>query len=103
MKEAIDRKRMEEMIHSPGKTAIIEFFATWCGHCKHQDPILDELAKEQPDKLLVGQVDVDKEPDLTSDFDVHATPTMFIFKDGKMLEKITGFHSKEKLLELSQL
>ena len=58
------------------KPAIIDFYATWCGPCKATAPILDSLAEEYKDKIIVYKVDVDKEQELASMFGIRSIPSL---------------------------
>ena len=80
---------------------LVDFFATWCGPCQMQGPIVDELAKEMKgDKeMKVGKLDVDKSPKSAGKFEVMSIPTLIIFKDGKPIETLTGVQNKEVLKE----
>ena len=66
------------------KPAIVDFFATWCGPCKALSPVLEELAKEYGDRLVIYKVDVDQERDLAGAFGIRSVPTLlFIPADGE--------------------
>ena len=66
------------------KPAIVDFFATWCGPCKALSPVLDELAREYGDKLVIYKVDVDQERELAGAFGIRSVPTLlFIPADGE--------------------
>ena len=66
------------------KPAIVDFFATWCGPCKALSPVLEELAKEYGDRLVIYKVDVDQERELAGAFGIRSVPTLlFIPADGE--------------------
>lgn len=69
---------------------LVDFWATWCGPCRMQAPILDTLDAELSGKAKIGKVDVDEEPELARRFNVMSIPTLIAFKDGKELGKIVG-------------
>lgn len=69
---------------------LVDFWATWCGPCRMQAPILDALDAELSGKAKIGKVDVDEEPELARRFNVMSIPTLIAFKDGKELGKIVG-------------
>lgn len=81
------------------KPVLVDFFATWCGPCKMQAPIIKELAEEIGEKAKVGKMDVDANPETAGKFNIMSIPTIKIFKDGKELETIAGVQSKDALLE----
>lgn len=82
-----------------GKLCLLDFWATWCGPCQMFAPILDEIAAELPDEILVGKVDVDENPALAAKFGVRSIPSIFIWKDGKVLKSFVGVQDKASLLK----
>ena len=76
---------------------VVEFFATWCGHCKKMAPIIDELANEFNGKVAIFKADVDVATKKTDAYNIMATPTIFLFKDGKSVQQFTGEKEKEIL------
>lgn len=79
---------------------LLDFWAEWCGPCRMQAPVLDELDKELEGKVKICKVDVDENPDLARRFGVMSIPTLIAFKDGEQLEKRIGLQSREELLEM---
>lgn len=79
---------------------LVDFFATWCGPCKLQAPILEGLAYNMGDKLKIEKVDVDRNQALAGEFAIQSIPTMILFKDGEIVERISGLHTKDQLSEL---
>lgn len=77
---------------------VVDFFANWCGPCKMLTPVLEEL-DEQLDNVTFVKVDVDQEEGLARKYGIFSIPHMIIFKDGKAVDQITGFTSKDALLE----
>jgi thioredoxin 1 len=96
-----DKKSFDEAVKGD-KPAMVDFFATWCGPCRMAGQVLDELAKEYQDKMVIGKVDVDEEKDLAGEYGVMSIPTVIIFKEGKEVERITGFPGKEGYEETIQ-
>ncbi len=80
--------------------SIVDFYADWCGPCKMIAPVLEELATELEGKAQIVKVNVDYNQDLASDFKVQGVPTIFIVKDGQVVERAVGFQPKPGLLAL---
>ncbi len=76
---------------------LVDFFAVWCGPCKQLAPIIEELASEYEGKIKIGKLDVDENNPTASKYGVMSIPTLIFFKDGKVVEKVSGFHHKDQL------
>lgn len=74
---------------------LIEFYTDWCGYCKKQRPVLDELSKNN---IWIGVVDADKNPEITKKYGIQGFPAFLLFKDGKVIAQIAGYHEKSLLL-----
>lgn len=83
-----------------GIPVIIDAFAEWCGPCKIQSPILKEIATELGDRIRVIKIDVDKNPQIASRFDIRGVPTLLIFKNGDLKYRQAGLHSKPQLMSV---
>lgn len=77
--------------------ALVDCFAVWCGPCKMLAPILDQVAKEVEGKAAIAKLDVDKAPDTAMKFGIMAVPTLLFFRDGKLVETLTGVRSKDEI------
>jgi len=78
---------------------VVDFWATWCAPCRVQGPILDDLSKEMK-KVKFGKLDVDKNRQIAMRYGIRAIPTLIIFKDGKVAQKVVGLHQKEDLKKI---
>lgn len=78
---------------------LVDFFATWCGPCKMQAPIIEEVAKEFEGRAKVGKLDVDQGLETAEKFGIMSVPTIIIFRDGQAKETLTGVQTKEFLRE----
>ena len=72
------------------KPVLFDFFATWCGPCKLQTPILEELAKKMGDSVEIRKIDVDQHMDLAEKYGIRVVPTLVIEKDGKVIKSMEG-------------
>lgn len=79
--------------------SLIDFYADWCGPCRMVMPIVEDIASERED-LLVVKVNVDDNQDLAREFGVFSIPTLVVMKDGKEIARSTGAKSKEKILDM---
>lgn len=78
---------------------LVDFHAEWCGPCKMQAPILKEVAKEVGDSARIIKIDVDKNQELASRYQVRGVPTLLLFKNGKIHWKTSGVVDKQQLLQ----
>jgi thioredoxin 1 len=72
------------------KPVLFDFFATWCGPCRMQTPILEELAKKMGDSVEIKKVDIDQHMDLAEKYGIRVVPTIIIEKDGKVMQSMEG-------------
>ncbi len=97
MVKEITEANFESEVLNAGKTALIDFYAVWCGPCKMMSPVIDEIATEHPE-IVVGKVDVDENDDLAEQYQVMSIPTILVIKDGKVAETFIGVTPKENIL-----
>lgn len=90
-------ENVKEVIES-GKPVVIDFWATWCGPCVGMAPVVDELAEEYADKVIIGKYNVDEEGEFASDNRVMSLPTILFYKDGKKTSlRLVGSQTKDNL------
>lgn len=78
---------------------LVDFWAEWCGPCRMQLPILEEVSEEIGEKATVGKINVDHELELAQRFGVQSIPTLILFKDGEIVDKMVGVQAKETLVD----
>ena len=76
---------------------LVDFYATWCGPCKKQIPIIDEVAKEFAGKARIAKMNVDDGAKTSVEFGISSIPALLVFKDGKVVEQMVGLHSQSQL------
>ncbi len=89
----------EQIVNSP-KPVLVDFYAEWCGPCKMMAPVLKETKESIGDSGHIIKVDIDKHPDLATQYQIKGVPTFMIFKSGKSHWRQSGMISKNELLQL---
>lgn len=79
--------------------SLTDFWATWCGPCRMQSPVIEQLSEEMPN-VHFTKMDVDQNKEVPQEFQIMSIPTLVIKKDGKVVDKVVGYHSKEQLKSL---
>ncbi len=99
-KELTDQNFVEEVINFDG-VALVDFWAPWCGPCRMQGPIIEELAKDfaDNDKVKIVKVNVDENQTTAGNFQIMSIPTLKIFKGGKAVEDFVGVQNKDVLTQ----
>ena len=79
---------------------LVDFWATWCGPCRIQAPILEELDEQLNGTVKICKLDVDDEPAIAQRFGVMSIPTLMVFRNGEMISKEVGVHTVEQLMTM---
>jgi thioredoxin 1 len=100
----INDSNFESEVLKSEQVVLVDFFAEWCGPCKLQGPIVDELASEMAGKAKVGKLNVDEAQVTGQKYGVMSIPTIIIFKGGEAKKTLVGLQTKETLkAELEKL
>lgn len=87
----------EKVMEQP-KPVLIDFWAPWCGPCRMQGPILDQVSDQMGDRAVLAKVNVDEEPALASQFGVQSIPTIVVLKDKAVLKRMVGLQQAGTLV-----
>ena len=92
-------KSFKEIIHG-SQPVLVDFFATWCGPCQMLAPVLKQVKDKLGDKITIIKIDVDKNQELASVYNVRGVPTMLLFKEGKQLWRQSGVLSVDEITKI---
>jgi thioredoxin 1 len=95
----ITKENFENEVLKSEKTVLLDFWASWCGPCRMVSPIVDEIANEYPE-YKVGKVNVDEQPELAATFEIMSIPSLFVLKDGKVVNSSVGAKPKAQILDM---
>ena len=94
-------EKFEDLIKSE-KPILIDFFAAWCGPCKMMHPVLEELHDKVGEKARIIKIDIDKNEQLASIYNVRSVPTLMVFKNGELKWRASGVQSADALEQVLQ-
>lgn len=92
-------KNFEQEVLKSNQVVLVDFYASWCGPCRMQAPIIEELAKEFAGKVKIGKLSIEESPSLAEKYGIMSIPALKIFKKGKIVWEAVGLQQKAKLVE----
>ncbi|MGI8838263.1 MAG: thioredoxin [Pyrinomonadaceae bacterium] len=91
-----DQSFSTDVLNAPGLT-LLDCWAPWCGPCRMVGPIMEQLAAEAQGRYRVAKLNVDDNPHTASQFQIQSIPTMLLFKNGKLVDRLIGAHPKQAI------
>ena len=92
-------QNFEEEVEKSKLPVLVDFWAIWCGPCQMMGPIIEELAKKFDGKMKIGKLNVDENPNTAQKYEVLGIPSLKFFKNGEIVDEITGLQPKEVIIE----
>lgn len=97
---SVSEKDFSAVVLNSSRPVLVDFFADWCGPCRMLAPTLEQLFAETGGKYDIVKVNVEDNYDLAKRYGVMSIPTMIVFKDGELAEKVVGLRSKKDITEM---
>ncbi len=93
----LNKDNFDKEVLESKKVVLVDFWAEWCGPCKVLGPIVEEIANDYKDKIVVGKVNVDDNNELASKYGIMSIPTLKFFKNGKIIGELIGAAPKQTI------
>jgi thioredoxin len=94
-----DQTFEREVLQTKGRPVLVDCWAPWCGPCRMIAPVMDQLAAESQERYRITKLNVDENPQTASRFQIASIPTMLIFRDGELVDRIVGVQPKQAIAE----
>jgi thioredoxin len=94
-----DQTFEREVLQTKGQPVLVDAWAPWCGPCRMIAPVLDQLAAESQGRYRIAKLNVDENPQTAAHYRIASIPTLFIFKDGQLVDRMVGVQSKQAIAE----
>lgn len=95
----LTNENFEQQVLKSDKTVLVDFWASWCAPCMMLSPVIAEIASEHPE-VTVGKVNVDEQPELSSEYSISSIPTLLVFRNGEIVNAAVGLRAKEQIAEM---
>ena len=98
--EAVNDENFENQVINADGPVLVDFWAPWCGPCKAIGPVVEDLAEEYDGQVSIAKMNVDDNPVTPGKYGIRAIPTLILFKDGEVVDQVTGAVGKSQLVDL---
>jgi thioredoxin 1 len=88
----------QEVLKNP-KPVVVDFWAEWCGPCRAMSSVLEEFSREVGDAVMIAKLNVDESPDVAARYGIRSIPTILLFKDGQVRDRVVGAVPKKVLAQ----
>lgn len=102
MEKKFTTENFETEVLKSDKPVLVDFYADWCGPCKMMAPLVEQLAEELADQVVVGKLNVDDSEEIAEKYGVMNIPTLILFREGKEANRLLGVRSREELERMIQ-
>jgi thioredoxin 1 len=94
---SVNKDNFDQEVLNSDIPVLVDFWAQWCGPCRALNPTIEELASEYEGKIKIAKVNIDENPEISSNYSVMSIPTLLIFNNGEVAEQMVGLVPKEKI------
>ena len=95
----LTRENFEREVLGSETPVLVDFWAEWCAPCRALGPVVEEIAGDFEGRAVVGKVDVDVEQDLAREYGIRSIPTLLVFRNGEIADRVVGIAPKQRLAE----
>lgn len=96
----LNDQNFENEVLNSNTPVLVDFWAEWCGPCRALAPVIEEIAEDYDGKIKVGKLNVDENPGAPSAYEIRSIPTLIVFKDGAIVDRVVGALPKNQITDL---